>query len=230
MNFLRFMPLVFTFASLLHGARLDPVRWTLLSDTVANPPGSTVVLRLTATIEPTWHLYSLTNSDQGPFPTTVEFADAGVTKTRIFQPTPQHRIDRALGLDAEIFEDKVVVFILASLNQNLKQGAHDLTVKVRYSVCDDRRCLPPREKIASMQVTIDSKAPFPPNLRLPAGYELVRADASSPHATRAALPYVTGIAIALLVCGAFIALFFGMRITKEDLFRQSSSSQEQSRP
>src|SRR5689334_8209983 len=52
----------------------DPVQWTLVFDSKSAAPGSKILGRLTAKIEPTWHLYSLT-TPRPPIATTVGLAD-----------------------------------------------------------------------------------------------------------------------------------------------------------
>ena len=73
----------------LYGQRLDPVQWTLSSDVVKAPPGSTVPLRLTAKLDEGWHLYSLTTPKGGPIPTQADLAEnPAVAGSRLFQPKP----------------------------------------------------------------------------------------------------------------------------------------------
>ena len=77
------------FASASFGQRLDPVQWSLSSDVEKAPPGTTVSLHLTATMEPGWHLYSLTTPKGGPIPTTVSLAEnPALESTSLFQPRP----------------------------------------------------------------------------------------------------------------------------------------------
>jgi hypothetical protein len=52
----------------------DPVQWSLSSDAAKAPPGSIVTLRLTASIHPGWHLYSLTKIPD-IIPTTIAFPE-----------------------------------------------------------------------------------------------------------------------------------------------------------
>jgi len=69
----------------LSAQRLDPVQWALTSDVTAAPPGSVVPLRLSATIEPGWHIYSLTivKTKEGPNPTRAKMADNPAVESRV---------------------------------------------------------------------------------------------------------------------------------------------------
>ena len=58
------------------------VHWTLTSDAPKAPPGSTIVLKLTAKIDPGWHMYSLTATPaDGPNATTIALAQNPATST-----------------------------------------------------------------------------------------------------------------------------------------------------
>src|ERR1700738_4362234 len=65
----------------------DPVQWALPPKTSITAPGGKVSALLTATIDPGWHLYSLTTPKGGPNPTTVTITDTpGVAGVRVYQP------------------------------------------------------------------------------------------------------------------------------------------------
>jgi hypothetical protein len=65
--------LPFFFAHVAFAQRPDPVRWTLSSEHSVVTPGAKVMARLTAQIEPGWHMYSLT-TPKGPIPTTIHYS------------------------------------------------------------------------------------------------------------------------------------------------------------
>src|SRR5258708_7791112 len=90
------------FAGGLSAQKLDPVQWTLTSDISAAPPGTLVPLKLSATIEPGWHIYSLTiqKTKEGPLPTTARIADnPAVESYKIYQPKAERKLDKTIGLD-----------------------------------------------------------------------------------------------------------------------------------
>ena len=67
-------------------ARLDPVQWTMTSTTEVAKAGATVPLRLTAKIEPGWHLYSLT-IPKDLYPTKVSLTEnSAVEDYTVYQP------------------------------------------------------------------------------------------------------------------------------------------------
>ena len=209
---LAIIPLVL-FASVSFGQRLDPVQWSLSSDVEKAPPGTTISLRLTATLEPGWHLYSLTTPKGGPIPTTVTVAEnPALASTSLFQPQPERRFDPNFNLDTETFANEAVFLVSGRLKKDAAAGAVDFTAQVRYQVCNDRQCLPPRKKTASVTLTLAPGAPAPSELVLPAGYTPVKPmdeHAPNPAAAPGAAKQADGLAMFMLTAfGLGIAAVF----------------------
>jgi thiol:disulfide interchange protein len=140
--------------------KLDPVQWTLSSDSSKAAPGSSVTLKLTAKLDENWHLYSLTTPKGGPIPTTAGLAEnPAVAGSKLYQPKPARKFDPNFNLDTETFEKEAVFWIVADLKKDAAAGPLELTAQVRYQACDDRQCLPPRKKTASFTLAIDPSAP-----------------------------------------------------------------------
>ncbi len=99
------------------GQRLDPAQWRLAAEQPAASPGSTVLLRLTATMESGWHLYSPTTPPGGPIPTTIELSDnPAIESYNLFQQPPVTKFDPNFQLDTETYErEAVFLFQVASL-------------------------------------------------------------------------------------------------------------------
>jgi thiol:disulfide interchange protein DsbD len=154
--------------------RLDPIQWTLTSDVAKAPAGSSVPLRLKATFQEGWHLYSLTTPKGGPIPTTASLADnPAVAGSRLYQPPPIRQLDKNFNLDTETFEKEVSLPLIVSLAKDAK-GAVELTANVRYQACNDRQCLPPRKKTASVTLNIDSAAAAPAVFLVPTDYTEIK--------------------------------------------------------
>jgi thiol:disulfide interchange protein len=155
------------------GAKLDPVQWELSADNAKAPAGSFVTLKLTAKLEPGWHLYSLTTPPGGPIPTTAKLVDnPAVEGFKLYQPKPERKFDPNFNLDTETFENEAVFWIVANLKKDAS-GPVDLTTQVRYQSCDDKQCLPPKTKTASFTLTVDPAAPASAAFVVPAGYTSV---------------------------------------------------------
>ena len=151
----------------------DPVQWTLQLEPMSAPPGSHVLAKFRATIEPGWHLYSLTTPKGGPIPTTSTLADSPVVSgVKLYQPKPERKLDPNFQIDTEIFAGEVVLFYDVELKKDAPAGAADITAQVRYQCCNDRLCLPPKRKSASASITIDPSAKAQA-IAIPAAYSEV---------------------------------------------------------
>lgn len=167
------MKTVLIFALLVAGnvwaQKKDPVQWALSSDVQAAPPGATVPLRFTATIEPGWHIYAPSIPGPAPIPTTFKLASTAVESHKIYQPKPERKIDKTIDLDTEMFENTVQFWIPAKLGATAS-GETEITADANYQVCDDRVCLRPTTKTSTIKLMVDPSAPVPAALVVPPGY------------------------------------------------------------
>ena len=184
---------VLSLAASLLAQKQDPVQWKLSSDVTKAAPGSSVPLRLTATLEPGWHLYSLTQPkpgpDGGPNPSTAVLAEnPAVENSKIYQPPPEKKFDPNFKLDTETFEKEAQFLLVANLKKDAPAGPAELTAQVRYQVCNDTTCLPPRKKTAAFTFAVDASAPALAALTIPAGYKEVNPNAPAPSASSVPVP------------------------------------------
>ncbi len=175
----------------------DHVHWQLEAP-AAVAPSAKILAKLTATIDPEWHLYSLTTPQPGPIATTIKMDDAAVASYRVFQPKPEVKFDPNFGRDTETYFNSAVFYIEATL----KPGATDLTALPRYQVCSSTSCIPPVTRKASAPVRVDAGAAAA-SLIIPAGYTEVQ----SPGGKRA--PVVSDAAAPVESPWAFLLTAFG---------------------
>jgi thiol:disulfide interchange protein DsbD len=178
-------PLVVCFLALasIAGAAEDPVQWTLSFDSKTAPPGSHVLGKLTGTIQPHWHVYSMTTPPGGPNPTKASIADNPVVAGfQIYQGKPVRRLDPSFGIDTETFSEQYVLLFEIELKNDAAAGPVDIAANVRYQSCNDTICLPPKKKSAMASLTIDPSAKAAA-LAIPSGYTLVPAAATTPVQT-----------------------------------------------
>lgn len=177
--------------------RLDPVQWTLTSEIPSAPPGTTVPLKLTAVIQPGWHIYAPTipKIKSGPIATSIRIASTpAVESYAIYQPAPLRKLDRTIDLDTEMFENQAEFWIPARLAAGLGPGTVDIVAEVRYQACDDRQCLLPRTKTAASAVNVDPAAQVPAAFVVPSGYSDINMPA--PRQRPAAETGLAGFALA----------------------------------
>ncbi len=188
-------------AASVQAQRLDPIQWTLASDASKTAPGSRLATRLTANAQPGWHLYSLSTPKGGPIATTLSIADnQAVAGFQIWQPKPTRRFDPNFNLDVETFENEIVFRVAVDIKKDAAAGPLEITAQVRYQACDEKQCLPPRKKTASLTVTVDPSAPVTHAILVDGSYTLLAPGQAATPPAPAADP---GLARFLLIAFGF---------------------------
>jgi thiol:disulfide interchange protein len=212
----RIFGLVVCLTAAAFGQRLDPAQWTLSSDVAVAKPGAIIPLRLSATLEPGWHLYSLT-IPSNLIPTTIKIENPAVESYTVYQPKPEIKFDPNLNFDAETYEKEAVFWVPATLKQDAPGGPLELTTAVHYRTCNDKICLPPKTKSPSFKMTVAAFAPDSAAFPAPAGYIEVKPGTTvrssvqtSPPATQSSTqPSGAGLgAFALTAFGFGLAAIF----------------------
>jgi thiol:disulfide interchange protein DsbD len=160
--------------------KFNHVQWTATSDS----PG---LVKLTARIDPGWHMYSPT-TPPGPVPTTIKVVDSpGVKGITIFEPPPIRQFDPNFNADTETYEGTQTFYARI----DAPAGPLTVTFEPRYQTCSGSSCIPPRTRRVSTTVNAGSSAG-----RIPAGFVEARPgnSASAPSAD----------------LGAFLAVAFGV--------------------
>ncbi|HLW77472.1 MAG TPA: cytochrome c biogenesis protein CcdA, partial [Bryobacteraceae bacterium] len=136
----------------------NPVSWSLTSDATKAAPGSTILLKLTATIDEGWHVYAL--QTPAGLPSTVGLAEnPAIASSKIYQPKPDRKYDPNFKAETATYEKAAVFLIPAEIAKTAPAGPLEITANVRYPVCNDKMCLPPKKKTASLTIDIDASAP-----------------------------------------------------------------------
>jgi thiol:disulfide interchange protein len=169
MNLYRIAGLVVCCAAIAPAQIPDPVQWSMTSTADVAKPGSTVPLRLTAKIQPGWHLYSLT-IPKHLIPTKLTLVDNPTVESyTIYEPQPVRKFDPNLNEDSETYLNQAEFWIPATLNKDAA-GPVELTAQVHYRACDDKQCLNPKTKTATFKLTAAAFAPDIGEFKAPAGY------------------------------------------------------------
>ncbi len=124
----------------------NPVSWSLESDAKgkALKSGEKFEAKLKADIEGEWHLYAVEQPEGGPFPTKISIPENTSFKLngKTTSDEPITKFDPNFEIDTKFFA-KSAEFNLP-LEATSETSADDLAVNVRYQVCDDKICLPPK--------------------------------------------------------------------------------------
>src|SRR5215469_4484370 len=179
------------------------VHWTLASDASPAPPGSAIVLKLTAKIDPGWHMYSLTATPaDGPNATSIALAEnPAIQSAAVYQPRAERKYDPNFKFDTETFSNEAVFLIAAKLKPDAPPGPLELTAQTRYQTCNDTECRRPKKGSATLALTVDPAAPALAAFTVPPGY--APPGATPTGATQSAAPGESGS------LGAFALAAFG---------------------
>jgi len=168
----RILPALLLLAGAAWPQRLEPVRWSLQIEPPSVPPGGRVLARLTARMDPGWHLYSLT-TPRPPIATTVTLApQPAIESVRAYQPQPARKLDPNFNTETETFDGEVTFLLEVKLAAQAPAGVVEVLAQPRFQACDDRQCLPPRRAVVRASFTVDPKA-RPQDLAIPPGYQAV---------------------------------------------------------
>ncbi len=186
--------------------KFNHVQWKLTFDQTTAAPGTTVLGKLEATVEPDWHMYSLT-TPPGPIPTTIETSNSpAVEKFTIFEPPPIRKFDPNFNADTETYEGIQTFLARIELKKDLKPGPVSVTLIPRYQTCSGTSCIPPRTRTVSATLNIAAGTPLAA-FNIPSGYIEAK-----PEAPRPVGPASSGTAAAAAdesSLGSFLALAFG---------------------
>ncbi len=141
-------------------AQERPVTWTLLPSAAAQQ-GSLFTLTVQATIDAGWHVYSLTQDpDVGPIPMRISLPGGQAFRLadEVVGPEPLRELDPNFGDTTETYT-VAASFPVAVLP--LEAGQHELVVAVRFQVCNDRVCLPPRTESLTLAMAVASGPAVP---------------------------------------------------------------------
>ena len=148
----------------------DAAHWSLETDAASGSlkVGDSIKVRLKADIDEGWHLYALDQPAGGPIPTTIKVADGSpfTIYGDITSPKPTIKADPNFivddkPIDTKFFEKTVSFNIQAKTTADTSADA--LGLNVRFQLCNDKFCLPPKTlKVTTAGVEVVKKtAPAP---------------------------------------------------------------------
>ncbi len=143
----------------------NPTKWTLASQSGTQElnKGDELSVTLSAKVEPGWHLYALDQPAGGPIPTTIKIPQGRpfelkdvASPSPISEPDPLFIVD-GKPLETRYFKDEATFII--SVIALAKTNTEELAIDVRFQLCNDTFCLPPRTKRVSLAGEEDVKKP-----------------------------------------------------------------------
>lgn len=117
---------------------LNPVKFTY---TAKKTRANEYEVRIKATIDDKWHLYSVYNPDGGAEPTVLSFTGSEKVGTVKEVGKLKSYYDKNFKVDQKFFENTVDFVQVVKV----KPGATKVQGSIEYMVCNDNKCLPPKE-------------------------------------------------------------------------------------
>jgi len=137
----------------------NPAKWSLSSvdQNKQLAAGGSFKAELKAEVEDGWHLYALEQPAGGPIPTTIKVSEGKPFEIsgNVTSPKPTVRFDPNFQIDTRFFEKEAVFSI--PLKAAAAASVADLLLDVRFQLCNDTFCLPPRTVRVSFTGTEDVK-------------------------------------------------------------------------
>ena len=139
------------------GGAAEKVSFAVEADRAEVRAGESVVIRVRATIDDGWHIYSMTPhaNEMGPQPTTITIESDILLAPGVFeQPEPARKLDEAFGMVVESFEGEATFSQLWQVSPTASLGKYEVVAHTRFMVCDARSCLPPTTVDANTSITV----------------------------------------------------------------------------
>ncbi len=101
-------------------------------------------VRITATVEKGWHIYSQGTPDGGPSPTVINFSKNPLVELngKIKEVGDMHKkFEEVFDVNVHYYDNKVEFIQLVKLKSSAKTN---LSGTIDYMVCNNEQCLPPK--------------------------------------------------------------------------------------
>ena len=136
-------------------AAQNPVSLSMSVKPAKSKPGEKLTAQISAKIDGGWHMYSITQGAGGPIPTRISVAE-GVFKLSgaASGSAPKREMDPNFGIMTEFYAGSASFAVPISTDITTPVGTQNLTINVRYQVCNDSTCLPPKTVKVSAPVEI----------------------------------------------------------------------------
>lgn len=190
---LRAFPLFLALIGAAAAQNPSPAHWTLTPSAARVAPGSDLLLELKLDLDAPWHMYSVTTPkpgpEGGPTQTTIRLADTpAVASWGLYFPAVQRRFDPNFQIETETYEGSLKFYLRLHLTPGTPAGQTELAARMRYQLCTDKQCLPPKTVTAATTISVDASAPKPP-LQVMPGFTLFQATgAATPASSIRAVP------------------------------------------
>jgi thiol:disulfide interchange protein len=147
----------------------SPVTFAISQSPDTIKAGEVFKVVVTAQIEPKWHLYSILPVSNGPIPTSFTTpSDSLFIAGDIWEQEPEINYDPNFKMDIGWHSNQARFEIPLAFAEGVS-GTTTIRVDVRFMVCDDKVCLPPRtiSLVKNVVVAGVSDSPFTSDSDIP---------------------------------------------------------------
>ena len=156
-------PLLVLMATVLTAFAMGQVpskaHWTSRLEPSNPKPGQRVEIVLDATIDKTWHIYSLKKVEEANLPTTITVKPNSAIG-EIGTPTqsdPIKKQDPNFGKELELYEEKASFRVPVRLSKTAT-GSVEASVDINYQACNESGCLPPKTDTVPVKIEVSGAA------------------------------------------------------------------------
>lgn len=127
------------------------------------PSGGSGTAKISASIDGGWYMYSITQGAGGPIPTRITLGEGPFKMGSVSGPRPKVKMDANFGMNTESYAGSAVFNVPFTVSAGTPEGPQTLNASVRYQVCNDTVCLPPKTvKLAAAVTIVAGKAASSP--------------------------------------------------------------------
>ena len=117
---------------------LNPVSFTY---NTIKKGGNQYEVHIKTSVDPKWHIYSVSNPVGGALPTSVSFANASKIGKAKEIGTMKTTFEKEFNVNQKFYESTVEFVQLVKL----LPGNKKISGTIEYMACNDRQCLPPKK-------------------------------------------------------------------------------------
>lgn len=135
----------------------DVVKWSAAGGARQVSAGATVKVELTAQVAPGWHLYALTQPEDGPSPLKIAVMKGKpfeVQARDIVAPAPQVTKDDNFGLETRQHDGRVVFTVPIAAAKTVTAGAHAVPLEITFQACGNGICLRPFTQTLPVELVV----------------------------------------------------------------------------
>ncbi len=149
------------FAFTISAFAQNPVKWSLESDVKGKPikAEEKFSAKIKAEIERNWHLYALDQPEGGPVATKIKLPEGSSFEIdgKIDSSKPIQKFDPNFEIETKFFDLEAEFDIPLKATKDFI--GNDLVLNIRFQVCDDKICLPPKTVKVSFDGFEDAQKP-----------------------------------------------------------------------